>query len=98
VSNLKFAALCVAGFAAVFFTVVLVKHPEAAGIVEHVITGLTGLGTALAYVLGFYFLPLIVALARGHRQKLAIGVLNFLLGWTLIGWVVAMVWACTNDR
>lgn len=41
-----------------------------------------------------YFVPLVVASNRRHRQVLAIGVLNFFLGWTLIGWVIALVWAC----
>jgi len=40
-----------------------------------------------------YFLPFIVALVRGKRNSLAILLLNLLLGWTLIGWVGALVWA-----
>jgi hypothetical protein len=44
-----------------------------------------------------YFIPAVVAVRRHHRQRLAITVLNVLLGWTLIGWVVALVWACTAD-
>jgi len=39
----------------------------------------------------------IVAGVRNHRQRLAINVLNVVAGWTLIGWVVAFVWACTAD-
>jgi len=27
----------------------------------------------------------------------AIGALNFFLGWTLVGWVVALVWAISKD-
>jgi uncharacterized membrane protein YqaE (UPF0057 family) len=46
-----------------------------------------------AGVLAFYFLPTIVALVRGHWAVSAVFVLNFLLGWTLIGWMVALVWA-----
>ncbi len=42
-----------------------------------------------------YLLPGIVAAMRNHNNWLAIQVLNVLLGWTLIGWVVAMVWAFT---
>jgi hypothetical protein len=52
-------------------------------------------GGALLFLLGLYFLPAIVALSRGHHQQTAIVVLNLLLGWTVIGWVGAMVWACT---
>jgi hypothetical protein len=44
-----------------------------------------------------YFLPAIVASSRRHRNRLAIGILNLLLGCTLLGWIVAMVWACTSD-
>jgi hypothetical protein len=48
----------------------------------------------IGFSLVLYFLPLIVAKTRDHRQVLAIGVLNVLAGWTLVGWVVALVWAC----
>ncbi len=44
-----------------------------------------------------YFLPSIVAFARSKRDTAAIVLLNFFLGWTLIGWVVALVWAAKND-
>ena len=45
----------------------------------------------------FYFLPSIIAAARSKRDLLSICVLNFLLGWTAIGWVVALVWALKAD-
>lgn len=44
-----------------------------------------------------YFLPAIVAFARGKRDAGAILVLNLLLGWTAIGWVIALVWALRQD-
>ncbi|MGD0189537.1 MAG: superinfection immunity protein [Rhizomicrobium sp.] len=53
------------------------------------------LGAAALIICAFYFAPLIVALARGHQQTGAIFVINFFLGWTLIGWVVAMAMACS---
>lgn len=46
--------------------------------------------------LALYFLPTIIALLRGHRNALAIFLLNFFLGWTFIGWVVALVWSATR--
>ena len=49
----------------------------------------------VAIILLVYFIPAIVASKRGHPQSLAIFVLNLLMGWTAIGWVVAIVWACT---
>jgi len=45
----------------------------------------------------FYFLPAIIALARSKRDVVSICLLNFFLGWTLIGWVIAFVWACKTD-
>lgn len=44
-----------------------------------------------------YFLPSIVALARSKRDMTGIILLNFFLGWTMIGWVVALVWAVRVD-
>jgi hypothetical protein len=41
-----------------------------------------------------YFLPWAVAATRGKSNSWAIGLVNFLLGWTLVGWVVALVMAC----
>jgi hypothetical protein len=45
----------------------------------------------------FYFLPSIIAAARSKRDLVSIFILNFLLGWTAIGWVVALVWALKTD-
>ena len=53
------------------------------------------------HFLGFgfvmYFLPSIIAFARSKRDIAGIILLNFLLGWTVIGWVVALVWAVKTD-
>lgn len=40
-----------------------------------------------------YFLPSLVAFLRQHKNKLAIFLLNLLLGWTILGWVVSLVWS-----
>ena len=44
-----------------------------------------------------YFLPSIIAFARSKRDSTSILVLNLLLGWTAIGWVIALVWAVKTD-
>ena len=49
-------------------------------------------------VLFFYFLPFIVASNNKHRQANAICVLNVFLGWTVLGWVIALVWACVKEK
>lgn len=43
-----------------------------------------------------YFVPSVVGLRK--RNAVAIFVLNLFLGWSLVGWVVALVWACTTER
>jgi len=49
-------------------------------------------------VIGVYFLPSFVAGGRNKKNAGAILVLNLFLGWTLIGWVIALVWACMEDK
>ena len=59
-----------------------------------------GVLTLFCILLGafVYFLPTIVASNRKHRQATAIGALNLLLGWTILGWVVALVWALMSQE
>jgi hypothetical protein len=42
---------------------------------------------------GGYLLPFSVALWRNHPETMKIFLLNALLGWTLIGWIVALIWS-----
>jgi hypothetical protein len=42
-----------------------------------------------------YFLPSIVG--RHKTNATAIFMLNLFLGWTFLGWVLALVWACTKE-
>jgi T4 superinfection immunity protein len=44
-----------------------------------------------------YLLPILVAEGRDKRNVWAIFALNLFLGWTLVGWFVALVWAFTYD-
>jgi hypothetical protein len=44
-----------------------------------------------------YFIPTLVAESRGHNQRGAIFILNLLFGWSFIGWVLALIWAFTNQ-
>ncbi len=45
----------------------------------------------------FYFLPTIIALIKSKRDAVAILLLNLFLGWSVIGWIIALVWAAKND-
>ena len=42
-----------------------------------------------------YFVPFAIAKARKHHNSDAILMVNLLLGWTVIGWIVALIWAAT---
>ena len=44
----------------------------------------------------FYFLPALIAFLRQHKNKLAIFLLNLLLGWTILGWLGSLVWSVTK--
>lgn len=56
-----------------------------------------GSGSGLLIILFvLYWLPTAIALFRKHHNKWAILVLNLLLGWTVIGWIAALVWSFTS--
>jgi hypothetical protein len=44
-----------------------------------------------------YLLPALVAWGNEKRNWPAIAALNLLLGWTVLGWVVALVWGLCKD-
>ena len=46
----------------------------------------------------FYFLPFAIAFNRKRANTGAIFALNLFLGWSLIGWVVALVWALKEEN
>jgi hypothetical protein len=48
--------------------------------------------------LGLYFIPFLVASTKGSSRAPAIGALNLFLGWTFLGWVVALVWALAEPE
>ena len=52
--------------------------------------------TVLVFVL--YFLPTLMARRRHHHQSGAIFVLNLFLGWTLLGWVIALAMAASTVK
>jgi hypothetical protein len=47
----------------------------------------------IAMLIGVYFIPTIVAVERNVVNKWSVAVINAFLGWTLIGWVVALAMA-----
>lgn len=53
----------------------------------------------LLFIVGFviYFLPSIIAAQSKKTNANAVCILNIFLGWTLVGWVVALIWASTGE-
>ena len=47
--------------------------------------------------IALYFVPTIVASYKGAPQFASIFVVNFFLGWTIVGWVVALAWALKTE-
>jgi hypothetical protein len=52
----------------------------------------------IALLLSAYFAPSVIALARHHHNVGTIVVIDLLLGWTFIGWVVALAMAAGSVR
>ena len=48
--------------------------------------------------LALYLLPTIIVLARRKKNVLGPILVNVLLGWTVIGWIVALIWALTVNE
>jgi hypothetical protein len=57
---------------------------------------LLGTLAGLAFSLALLFLPTLVARSRNHPNTAAIFLVNLFFGWTFIGWVIALLWACTR--
>lgn len=60
--------------------------------------GIIAFAWVIAIFSGFYMLPWAIAATRGKANYTSIGFLNFLLGWTVIGWIIALVMACGSHR
>ena len=62
------------------------------------LSAFVALGTlvGLAFSLALLFLPTLVANSRRHPNTLPIFLVNLFFGWTFIGWVISLIWACTR--
>ncbi|HEY0266717.1 MAG TPA: superinfection immunity protein [Rhizomicrobium sp.] len=47
----------------------------------------------LLFLFAMYWLPTLIAIVRRAPSALGIAALNFFLGWTVVGWIMALVWA-----
>ena len=51
----------------------------------------------VAVSIGVYFLPTIIAACRRIPNAVSVAVVNLFLGWTFIGWVVALAMAVAGN-
>lgn len=49
----------------------------------------------LTLFLAGYFLPSLMGLLKSREKRLKLFLVNLLLGWTIVGWMVAFIWAAT---
>lgn len=57
-----------------------------------------GLIFMIVFALPLYFLPTLIALARRKTNKPPIFLLNLFAGWTVLGWIIALVWGAMSDK
>jgi hypothetical protein len=51
------------------------------------------IGILVIVIVAAYFSPTIISALRNHPQGGPIAIVNLFLGWTLVGWVVALAWS-----
>jgi hypothetical protein len=56
------------------------------------------MGGLIVFGLAIYFIPSVVACVNKKDNAGAIVLLDIFLGWTFVGWVIALVWAVTKDK
>jgi len=49
-------------------------------------------------IAALYFLPIIIASVRHTEHTVTIEWIDFLFGWTVLGWFAAVIWASVEKR
>ena len=52
----------------------------------------------IIFPLAVYLIPTIIALIRRQSNMVAIILIDILAGWTLVGWIIALVLSVTTPR
>jgi hypothetical protein len=58
----------------------------------------TELIVGLAAVTFVYLFPTYLALVRKHVDWQGVLFVNILIGWTIVGWFILLVWALDTDK
>ena len=54
-------------------------------------------GLSILIGLGSYFAPTVIAQTRNIKHPFTIFSINLLFGWTVVGWIAALVWAARQQ-
>ncbi len=71
-------------------------HANPDGVV--VLMVLLWVGFVFVVFLPTYFLPTIIGAYRGVDNLLPLAIINFVFGWTLLGWAGCLAWAFKDQR
>jgi hypothetical protein len=55
-------------------------------------------GVVSVAAVSVYLAPSMIADVRNRSDSLAISLVNVLLGWTVVGWIAALMWARRTDN
>ena len=53
---------------------------------------------ACIVAMAVYALPVLLAWSMGSPQRVAITLVDLLLGWTILGWIAALIWAILSGN
>jgi hypothetical protein len=62
------------------------------------LTAVVAAGIVAGIIFVLYFVPSFVAMSRHKVSASAIVALNLFLGWSILGWVISLIWALKVDQ
>jgi Superinfection immunity protein len=62
------------------------------------VSDVSALAAVITIVTGVYLAPAMIAALRESRWTLSIMSLNMFAGWTVAGWLIALIWAFRSSR
>lgn len=49
-------------------------------------------------IIAIYMIPTGIGILRNHNNISAIFICNVIMGWTVLGWIISLIWSFTNNR
>ena len=81
-------------FTSAIFLLFMILFPDDLETYHGILIYLVGL-FIIYPIIAVYFLPYRIAHKSSHKQARAIYILNIFAGWTVIAWIIALIWAHT---